>query len=143
MNELETLPQLRPTPSPGVDAPDSGATSSGGKGGAKGKGRQTTRSDLQVEYAKSSRSTCKGCQSTIEKGEVRVAKLEQADPSEHGQYAGLVPKWHHVACFIDRWAELDAEGVAAEELSGFTKLKKEDQQELRGKFGGTEKKAGK
>ena len=72
-----------------------------------------------------------------------MAKLEQADPSEHRQYAGPVPKWHHVACFIDRWVELDAEGVAAEELSGFSKLKKEDQQELRGKFGSTEKKAGK
>jgi len=35
---------------------------------AKGKGkRKTTRSDLTVEYAKSNRSTCKGCNSQIDK----------------------------------------------------------------------------
>ena len=31
------------------------------------KKRKTTRSDLQVEYAKSSRSACKGCLSQIQK----------------------------------------------------------------------------
>ncbi len=43
-----------------------GATPSKGKkkGGSK---RKTTRSDLTVEYAKSSRSTCKGCNSQIDK----------------------------------------------------------------------------
>ena len=35
---------------------------------AKGKGkRKITRSDLMVEYAKSNRSTCKGCNSQINK----------------------------------------------------------------------------
>ena len=51
---------------------------SGGGGGAEGtdstdggpstsKKRKVTRSDLQVEYAKSKRSTCKGCDSQIDK----------------------------------------------------------------------------
>ncbi len=44
------------------DTPD-GPTSSG-KGKSK---RKTTRSDLQVEYAKSGRSNCKGCNSQIAK----------------------------------------------------------------------------
>lgn len=41
-----------------VDGPSSSSTS---------KKRKTTRSDLQAEYAKSGRSTCKGCFSQIQK----------------------------------------------------------------------------
>lgn len=44
----------------GTDVVD-GPSSSGSKK------RKTTRSDLQVEYAKSSRSSCKGCLSQIPK----------------------------------------------------------------------------
>ena len=92
-----------------------------------------------MEYAKSSRSSCKGCNSTIEKGEVRVAKMEAPDPTERA-YAGLIPCWHHVTCFLERASELEAEGVAAEELSGFSKLKKEDQKQLKTQFPGPGKK---
>ena len=49
----------------GSDTTDGGAGSSGKGTGSKK--RKTTRSDLQVEYAKSSRSTCKGCNSQITK----------------------------------------------------------------------------
>ncbi len=44
------------------DTPDGPASS--GKGKSK---RKTTRSDLKVEYAKSGRSNCKGCNSQIAK----------------------------------------------------------------------------
>lgn len=122
----------------GIDTTDGSA-----QGGVKGKGRVTTRADLQIEYAKSGRSSCRGCNSTIEEGEIRVAKMEQPDPTEHA-YAGLIPRWHHVTCFLEQAAELDAEGVDAEELGGFSKLKKEDQKELKGRFRGAgKKKAGK
>lgn len=121
--------------SPGGNAVD--------RGGGKGKGRATTRADLCTEYAKSGRSTCHGCNCSIEQGEVRVAKMEQPDPTERA-YAGLIPRWHHVACFLERVEELEAVGVAAEELSGFSKLKKEDQKELKSVFRGSgKKKAGK
>lgn len=46
------------------------------------------------------------------------------------KYHGLIPAWHHIDCFIDHLEDLDAVGVAADELSGFTKLKKEDKEEL-------------
>ena len=46
----------------GEDVPDGPAPSGKGKGK-----RKTTRSDLQVEYAKSGRSNCKGCNSQIVK----------------------------------------------------------------------------
>jgi hypothetical protein len=82
-----------------------------------------------------------GCHSTIEKGELRLAKTEQPDPTERA-YAGSIPRWHHLTCFLERAAELEAEGVAAEELSGFSKLKKEDQKELRAQLPGAGKKKG-
>lgn len=49
----------------GVESTDSGPTPSGSKG-KKRKATTITRGDLQVEYAKSGRSTCKGCLSKIE-----------------------------------------------------------------------------
>ncbi len=49
----------------GTDSTDGPAPSTKGK-------RVTTRSDLTVEYAKSNRSTCKGCSSQIDK----VSKAE-------------------------------------------------------------------
>ena len=103
----------------------------------------TTRADLCVEYAKSSRSSCHSCHSAIEKGEVRVANMEQPSPGK-GSYMGQIPRWHHVACFVERASELEAEGVAPEELSGFSKIKKEDQKQLKSQFRGSgKKKAGK
>lgn len=69
--------------------------------------------------------------------------MEQPDASERS-YAGLIPRWHHVTCFLEQATALGAEGVAADELSGFSKLKKEDQKELKSKFCGSgKKKAGK
>lgn len=125
---------------PLVGVVEEGGTSSAA---SKSKGRVTTRVDLRTEYAKSSRSNCHGCNSTIEKGEVRIAKMEQPDPTERA-FTDLIPRWHHVACFLERATELDAEGLAAEELGGFSKLKKEDQKELKTKFRSSgKKKAGK
>ena len=44
-----------------------GAESTDGPAPSSSKKRKVTRSDLQVEYAKSKRSTCKGCNSQIDK----------------------------------------------------------------------------
>jgi len=75
--------------------------------------------------------------------EVRLAKMEEADPSEHKGFAGLLPSWYHVDCFLEQLSELGAEGIAAEELTGFSKLKQVDKTELSKKFtakaGGTKK----
>jgi hypothetical protein len=40
-----------------------------------------------VEYAKSDKSTCKGCQEKIDKGALRV-----------GDFGGQYPKWQHMPC---------------------------------------------
>ena len=54
----------------------------------------------------------------------------EAEPDKV-KFGGLIPTWHHVDCFLDNLDSLDAVGVAPEELSGFTKLKKEGKE---GKF---------
>ncbi|XP_064402675.1 poly [ADP-ribose] polymerase 1-like isoform X3 [Halichondria panicea] len=112
-----------------MDVPDGAAPSDKGKGKGKAAKRKTTRSDLQVEYAKSGRSNCKSCNSQIAKDEIRIAKMIQPD-ADQKKFGGLIPAWHHVDCFSDNLDDLDAVGVAADELSGFTKLKKEDKDEL-------------
>ena len=53
---------------------------------------------------------------------------------DKAKFAGLIPSWHHVDCFIDNLSSLDAVGVTPEELSGFTKLKKEGKEEVKEKF---------
>lgn len=50
------------------------------------------------------------------------------------KFAGLIPSWHHVDCFLENLASLEAEGVSPDELSGFAKLKKEGKDELKQKF---------
>ncbi len=65
--------------------------------------------------------------------EIRIAKMLQPEPDQK-KFGGLIPAWHHVDCFLDNMDDLDAVGVTADELSGFTKLKKEDKDELLSKL---------
>ena len=71
----------------------------------------------------------------ILKDAIRIAKLQNADPQGKKGYAGPIPEWHHVECFLENRDGLDAAGVKAEELTGFSKLKKADKDELKQKFG--------
>ncbi len=56
------------------------------------------------------------------------------EPEPDQKFGSLIPAWHHVDCFLDNVDDLDAVGVAADELSGFTKLKKDDKDELLSKL---------
>lgn len=53
--------------------------------------------DFGVEYAKSGRSLCCGCQVKIMKDEVRVKKVFY--DTEVGMKFGGQPFWHHLDCF--------------------------------------------
>lgn len=64
--------------------------------------------------------------------EIRIAKMLEPEPDQ--KFGSLIPAWHHVDCFLDNVDDLDAVGVAADELSGFTKLKKDDKDELLSKL---------
>jgi PHP family Zn ribbon phosphoesterase len=72
-------------------------------------------SGFSVEPAKSNRSTCKGCGTKIDKGEVRIGcELEDLD----GEYGGhTITQWRKVECVPQSWIKLD-------ELKGFTALNK-------------------
>lgn len=133
------LSSLVPRPSnPSADEMErSGREESAKPGPMTRSGRKTTRVDLHVEYAKSGRSSCAACPSRIRKGEIRIGKmvldLELAERRGflHG---GEIPSWHHTDCFLQCAEELGAAGVGVEELTGYSKLKREDQEAIAEKF---------
>ncbi|CAM0882825.1 unnamed protein product [Alopecurus aequalis] len=75
---------------------------------------------LSVEYAKSARSTCKGCKVSIEKGALRLGVAVQ-DPRGFDS-----TKWYHVACFPTSSLPLGP----VEKLKGFDSIKDDDREEL-------------
>ncbi|XP_023662803.1 poly [ADP-ribose] polymerase 1 [Paramormyrops kingsleyae] len=96
------------------------------KGGTKG---EKTLNDFAVEYAKSNRSTCKGCEQKIEKDQIRVSK-KTVDPEK--PQLGLIDRWYHPACFISRREELAFKPeYNASQLKGFAGLRAEDKEELK------------
>ncbi|KAG9347239.1 hypothetical protein JZ751_004806 [Albula glossodonta] len=96
------------------------------KGGAKG---EKTLNDFAVEYAKSNRSTCKGCEQKIEKDQIRVSK-KTVDPEK--PQLGLIDRWYHTACFVSRREELAFKPeYSAAQLKGFAALRAEDKDELK------------
>lgn len=48
---------------------------------------------FKSEYAKSGRSTCKGCLEPIEAGEVRIGKMVASE-----RFSGMIPMWYHENC---------------------------------------------
>lgn len=81
-----------------------------------------------MEYAKSSRSTCIGCQEKIIKGETRISKKDY-ETEEARRFGGL-DRWHHVECFAKLRADMGYYG-GGNELPGFKELSKEDQESLK------------
>ncbi|XP_065057508.1 poly [ADP-ribose] polymerase 1-like [Rhopilema esculentum] len=80
--------------------------------------------DYQVEYAKSSRSTCKVCDNKIQKGEVRVAIMVDGDSK---YTSGKIPSWHHLDCFTEKKkSEPELANISENDLAGFKALKDED-----------------
>ncbi|XP_062406361.1 poly [ADP-ribose] polymerase 1 [Sardina pilchardus] len=102
----------------------------GGKGEQKGAAKgEKTLNDFAVEYAKSNRSTCKGCEQKIEKDQIRVSK-KTVDPEK--PQLGLIDRWYHTACFVARREELAFRSdYSAAQLKGFSSLKAEDKDELK------------
>jgi len=79
--------------------------------------------DFKVEYAKSNRSTCKSCSSTIEKDSLRIGKLERAQNFDVEIYV-----WHHPTCFFDKYPSLVKDIT---DIKGATDLRWDDQQKLK------------
>uniref|UniRef100_A0AAQ6IDE4 Poly [ADP-ribose] polymerase n=1 Tax=Anabas testudineus TaxID=64144 RepID=A0AAQ6IDE4_ANATE len=103
-----------------------GATGGDQKSAAKG---EKTLNDFAVEYAKSNRSTCKGCEQKIEKDQIRVSR-KTVDPEK--PQLGLIDRWYHTACFVSRREELVFKPeYSAAQLKGFNALRAEDKEELK------------
>ncbi|XP_051225905.1 polynucleotide 3'-phosphatase ZDP isoform X2 [Lolium perenne] len=75
---------------------------------------------VSVEYAKSARSTCKGCNASIAKGALRLGV------AAHDPRGWDSTKWYHVACFPTSSHPLGP----VEKLKGFDSIKDEDRVEL-------------
>lgn len=87
--------------------------------------------DFSTEYAKSSKSTCKGCNEKIAKGEVRISKLDF--DGAFSKMRGPVPQWYHVDCFVKNRDDLDYT-LGAESIPGFAALGVDDQRMLKEKI---------
>ncbi|KAI5731887.1 hypothetical protein M8J77_017860 [Diaphorina citri] len=83
-----------------------------------------TLNDFSIEYAKSNRSTCRGCEAKIAKGEIRVSKMNY--DSDQGKMIGGIPEWYHLSCF--NAVRLDLEfSASGKQIPGFGSLEKKDQ----------------
>lgn len=113
-----------------AEAGDSGApaASTSGKGRKRGKAAAATHKDYKVEYAKSNRSKCRGCEETIIKGEMRFSKKDYE--SEEARKFGGLDRWHHLDCFVKLRSELQYFDVGTN-LPGADALTKEDKDRLK------------
>ncbi|CAF1030292.1 unnamed protein product [Rotaria sordida] len=85
-----------------------------------------------VEYAKSNRSTCHGCDTSIDKDTLRLSRKNYT--SKRSRRYGSTDEWYHVDCFNHMKKDLGFFGNA-ELFFGFVDLNNEDQVELKEKFG--------
>lgn len=84
--------------------------------------------DFRVEYAKSSKSTCRGCDEKITKSEARISKKDYE--SDEARRFGGMDRWYHVECFVKLRADLGYYG-GGDELPGIKELSKEDRENLK------------
>uniref|UniRef100_A0A8C0JP24 Poly [ADP-ribose] polymerase n=1 Tax=Canis lupus dingo TaxID=286419 RepID=A0A8C0JP24_CANLU len=102
-----------------------------GQGGGDGGGGKTdkTLADFAAEYAKSNRSTCKGCLEKIEKGQIRLSK-KMLDPEK--PQLGMIDRWYHPNCFVKNREELGFRPeYSASQFKGFGLLTPEDKEALK------------
>ncbi|KAF8392236.1 hypothetical protein HHK36_022578 [Tetracentron sinense] len=76
----------------------------------------------KVEYAKSSRSSCKSCKNPIEKEKLRLGKMVQAT-----QFDGFMPMWNHADCILKKANQIKF----LDDVEGIDLLRWEDQQKIR------------
>ncbi|KAH8262068.1 hypothetical protein KR038_001987 [Drosophila bunnanda] len=84
--------------------------------------------DFGVEYAKSGRSSCRGCEQKICKDQLRVRKTVY--DTEVGMKYGGQPLWHHLECFAELRTELGWFD-SGENIPGYLLLKSEHQVEVK------------
>ncbi|XP_064542209.1 poly [ADP-ribose] polymerase isoform X3 [Drosophila montana] len=98
-----------------------------GKTGKRSKSEQEALKDFGIEYSKSGRATCRGCELKISKDEVRVFKTVY--DTEIGMKYGGQKVWHHLECFAKMRSDVDWFDTG-ENLPGYKLLKDEDKEEV-------------
>ncbi|XP_062619939.1 poly [ADP-ribose] polymerase 1-like [Saccostrea cucullata] len=81
---------------------------------------------FKAEYAKSGRSSCKACKSSISQGSLRLAVMVQSPV-----FDGKIPNWFHQKCFWKR-----AKVLTHGDIHGFDALRWEDQEKVKENIGG-------
>ncbi|XP_054835441.1 poly [ADP-ribose] polymerase 1 isoform X3 [Eublepharis macularius] len=109
---------------------ETGGSATGKAGDQEGGGKaEKSLNDFAAEYAKSNRSTCKGCDQKIEKGQIRISK-KMVHPEK--PQLGMIDNWYHPACFVSRRADLGFLATfSASQLLGFGLLNAEDKETLK------------
>lgn len=75
----------------------------------------------QAEYAKSSRSSCRSCKSTIARDALRIGALVQSHV-----FDGKMTLWYHYDCFFKK-----SKILQTSDIKNFDGLKFEDQEKIR------------
>lgn len=90
--------------------------------------KKSALKDYVLEYAKSGRATCRGCELKILKDEIRISKKDFE--SDIGKRYGGQDMWHHLNCFAKLRSELGF-FECGDKLPGFKGLKPDDQKEVK------------
>ncbi|KAG1667338.1 Poly [ADP-ribose] polymerase 1 [Nymphon striatum] len=80
---------------------------------------------FRAEYAKSGRSSCKGCKSSIAKDSLRLAIMIQSP-----MFDGKVPNWYHESCFFKKTSVKSISDIGL-----LDSLRWEDQEKIKSKAG--------
>lgn len=84
--------------------------------------------DFGIEYSRSSRAECVGCQNKIMKEDVRVKKV--VFDTEVGFKFGGQPLWHHLECFAKIRGDYGFY-LGGDQLPGFSSLSPEDKKTVK------------
>ncbi|CAG9815964.1 unnamed protein product [Phaedon cochleariae] len=93
--------------------------------------KQQALQDFEVQYSKSGRAMCQGCEIKILKDEVRISKKDF--DTEIGRKYGGQPMWHHVNCFAQVRSSLGFY-ECGDKLPGFKTLSPDDQKNVKAKI---------
>lgn len=84
-----------------------------------------------MDYSKSNRSTCRGCELKIMKNEIRISKKDFE--TDVGKRYGGQDMWHHLECFAKLRSSL-LFFASGDCLPGFPMLSAEDKKLVREKL---------
>nr|CAH7715522.1 unnamed protein product [Callosobruchus chinensis] len=79
----------------------------------------------RVEYAKSSRASCRGCKGGIDQGDLRLAVMIQ---SRH--FDGKTPNWYHFKCFFEKQRP-----KTVDDIEHFESIRVADQDKIKERVG--------